>query len=147
MLVRIEGRGTLRESPTFQEQVQQLLAAQAESLTVDLSCCQYLDSTFLGCLAGLHKRFNRAGAVRFQVGDTLEHAQKLFAATRLHTLLPLVSPPQFEGESSCVVLNPAGKREVGRLSVESHRQLAELGGPEERVFRAIADQLERELGS
>src|SRR5262249_2450828 len=54
-LIRVEGHGTLRESDALQRFVRERLG-DADTLAVDLADCVCLDSTFLGCLLGLHKR-------------------------------------------------------------------------------------------
>ena len=54
--IRIEGRGTMRESPALQRVVRTVLDGEACAVTIDLAVCDYLDSTFLGCLVDLHRR-------------------------------------------------------------------------------------------
>ena len=77
-------------------------AAQAAAVTVDLSACDYLDSTFLGCLLGLHKQFGRKaageGAARktsspFAVAAPPERLAKLFGPTRLDRLIQAAQEP------------------------------------------------------
>ena len=61
--VRIEGRGTMRESPAAAEFVlRSLEKAPAPGITVDLSGCDYLDSTFLGCLVEMQRRLTKTPA-------------------------------------------------------------------------------------
>ena len=56
--VRIEGRGTMNQSPIVLEFVGRTLrdgaASGAPGVVMDPSACEYVDSTFLGCLLGLH---------------------------------------------------------------------------------------------
>ena len=56
-LLRLVGRGTMRESPTVRDFACGAIEDGAE-FVVDLSACEYLDSTFLGCLVLLHKHTN-----------------------------------------------------------------------------------------
>ena len=60
--VRIEGRGTLRESPAVHAFADWILADPANDLVLDLSACDYVDSTFMGCMAWLQRRFGTSGA-------------------------------------------------------------------------------------
>ena len=69
-VVRVEGRGTLRESPAIQEFALHFLEQEQERgvFVIDLAGCDYLDSTFLGFLVLLHGRYNRDGAAPFSGG-------------------------------------------------------------------------------
>ena len=148
-LVQVEGWGTLRESPALQEfAVQSLDDPRGPStVVVDLSHCDYLDSTFLGCLVSLHRKYNRTLPHRFQVAASCDQCQKLLAPTHLNHLLDVteVCPEPISDvvELSGPILPTA---DLGRHVMECHRRLAELGGSREESFQSIADQLVRELG-
>ena len=114
-------------------------------MVVDLSYCDYLDSTFLGCLVGLHRKYNRMLPHRFRVAASRNKSQKLLGPTGLNHLLDVteVCPEPISDvvALSGPVLPTAG---LGRHVMECHRRLAELGGSREKSFRSIADQLARE---
>jgi hypothetical protein len=82
-LVLASGQGTLSESPTLYEFTTRSLEAQLGPSTVvtDLLHCGYLDSTFLGCLADLHRKCNRT-----ETGVSLWRRP----ATRVRDCLPQV---------------------------------------------------------
>ena len=52
-VVCLVGRGTMCESPAFRDVAERLL--DRGDVVFDASRCDYLDSTFLGCLIGLKK--------------------------------------------------------------------------------------------
>ena len=54
------GAGDDGESPTFHAFVKHILESEPVSAVVVLSGCDYLDSTFLGCLIDLHRRYGEA---------------------------------------------------------------------------------------
>jgi anti-anti-sigma regulatory factor len=148
-VVQVEGRGTLSESSALQEFAAQSLDGPRgpSTVVVDLSHCDYLDSTFLGCLVSLHRKYNRTSPHRFQVAASCDQRQKLLAPTHLNHLLDLteVCPEPISDvlEVSRRVLPSA---DLGRHVMECHRRLAELGGCRASSFRSIADRLARELG-
>jgi anti-anti-sigma regulatory factor len=148
-VVFVEGHGTLHESPALYEFAAQSLEAELGPSTVvlDLSHCDYLDSTFLGCLAGLHRKYNRTMPHRFLVAASLEKSQTLLGPTRLDNLVHVTEVcPEPIGEVvelSSPILPTA---DLGRHVMECHRRLAELGGARAPSFRSIADQLACELG-
>ena len=163
--LRVEGRGTMRESRPAAEFVNQSLAAgagagagggagggPAPTVVVDASACDYLDSTFLGCLVEMQRRVARApagpGAMgpRFVVSAPPEKVRKLLSPTRLDAVLKTTpEPPQVVSEYVALPAEDPGNPDVVRHVMECHRRLAELGGPQQAVFAAIADNLEREL--
>ena len=157
--VRIDGRGTMKESPAVQEFVVRTLDAGAASVTVDLSGCEYLDSTFLGCLLGLYKQYGgkaaREGsgansAAPFAVAAPPDRAAKLFGPTRLDRLLRAQEhPPAVAGEWVPLTIDRTtfAKRDLTQHVLECHRRLAEVEGPQQEAFRRIAEQLERELAT
>ena len=139
----------MSESPALQEFAVQSLEGPAGPITVvvDLSLCDYLDSTFLGCLVSLHRKYNRTLPHRFQVAAPGDKREKLLAATHLVQVLDLtdVCPEPISDvlEVSHPILLGDG---LGRHVMECHRRLADLGGSGAAAFRSIAEQLARELG-
>ena len=158
----------MKESPAVQEFVSRTLgpvgaahpgAAQAGAVTVDLSGCEYLDSTFLGCLLGLYKQYGGKGAREgagaspsppFAVAAPPERLAKLFGPTRLDRLLRAEKePPHVAGEWVPLAIDQPtlDKRDLTQHVMECHRRLAEVEGPQQAAFRRIAEQLERELAT
>lgn len=151
--LRIEGRGTMRESRSAAAFVEQCLGVSpAPTIVVDLSGCEYLDSTFLGCLVEMQRRAGKAPAPeglpgpRFVVSAPPERVRKLLAPTKLDLALKRTAePPAVSGEwVELPAADPAGP-DVMRHVMECHRRLAELGGPQQAAFAAIADNIEREM--
>ena len=89
--LRVEGRGTMRESRAAHEFL--LGCAERDSgceIVADLSDCEYLDSTFLGCLVALKQRFGRQKPPRFSVAASPERRRTLFATAGLGAVLNVV---------------------------------------------------------
>jgi anti-anti-sigma regulatory factor len=147
-LVQVEGRGLCGDSPALHEFAVQSLDDQrgSNTLIVDLSHCDYLDSTFLGCLVGLHQKYNRTSPHRFTVGASYDKSKRLFGPTRLNLLLDVTEtfPEQIDNlvELSRPILTTV---DLGQHVMECHRRLAELGGARAQSFKSVADQLALEL--
>ena len=130
-LVLVEGRGTMRKSRTLHRFAMGCVDNQDCTLAVDLSKCDYLDSTFLGSLVDLYKRFGRWEANRFHIIVDEERCRYLLASAHLHTVLPISeSPPRLIAECLFLRSFPIERRDLGRHVMECHRRLAELGGAE-----------------
>ncbi len=148
-LVRVEGWGTLRESPALRAFAEQGLELQGEeTLVVDLSRCEYLDSTFMGCLVWLHKRYGMKTPPRFSIAASPTTIQRLLGPNHLDKLLNSVEQsPSFEGEAVLLNASELNANDLGRHVMECHRLLADLDGPRKEAFARVADHLARELSA
>jgi hypothetical protein len=144
--LRVEGRGTLRESPAAHEFARLVLDTEDVTLVFALESCDYLDSTFLGSLVDLHRRYAKQEPPRFLLAASPEKRQRLLGPNHLDQLLKTIEDdPEVRGEE--FVLQHAAKEasELGWHIMECHRRLAELAGPNQAAFQEIADGLAREL--
>jgi anti-sigma B factor antagonist len=144
--VRVDGAGTMSESPVVHAFAEEILKAGGQRVIVNLSTCTYLDSTFLGGLVSLLKRHGGDGA-HFAIYAPPPQRQSLFSVSRLDTLLPFVDDiPALSSESRPLeIRQPMSRDELAHYIVECHRRLAELGGAEAGDFGRVADALAGEI--
>lgn len=144
LLIRLCGRFTMIQSRAFEDLVGRSLQPDGDlSLTLDLIECEYLDSTFLGCLVKIHKQY----PTRVVVGSDGPTTSRLFGNCPLHALLTIVKVDEPADDLQRIDLPSDGmdKTEFGRHILHCHRQLAALPGPMQAAFGRVVDQLEREL--
>jgi anti-anti-sigma factor len=147
-VIRLEGRGTLHESPSLLAYAEHLLQrVSSKTVVLDLECCEYLDSTCLGTLVSLHQRFGSPEPPQFLVSGSSEAIERLLSPTRLDQVLALVdAPPDCPGEWLEIPTTSLERQEFCRHLMDCHRRLAELGGPRAAAFHVVADELAKELG-
>ena len=151
-VIRVEGKGTMKESYAAQELARRTLrGSETASVVIDLSDCTYLDSTFLGLLMGLFREFGKSEpGSRYFVAGPAERRARLLGGLKLDKWLPTVDSPP-EPRSAWVEVDPAtferDEKEQARHIMECHRRLAELGGPTAAAFTRIAEQIEKELSA
>ncbi len=147
-LVRVEGRGTMRESPALREFASRCAADEPRFLlALDLTGCEYLDSTFLGCIVGLNHRGRRDQTLDLTVCAPVETRQRLFGATRLDLVLHCVDQrPEPLSDPVPLLAPDLNSREFGQHIMECHHRLADTGCRGADAFRSVADGLGRELG-
>jgi len=144
--LRVEGRGTMRESQSAAQFVAGPLEREGATVVVDLSACDHLDSTFLGCLVEMQRKAGRVTPPRLTICAPREKVEKLLAPTRLDLVLKTTSePPQGVGEFITLPAAEPGTPDVMRHVMECHRILAETGAPQKAAFAAIADSIQKEL--
>jgi anti-anti-sigma regulatory factor len=147
--IRVEGAGTMQESQAARDLAARTLDISPEAVVVfDLSDCEYLDSTFIGCLVQLHRTYGKVKPPRYLVAAPEPRRKKLLGACAVDRILPAVdAPPLLCGE--WVVLASSGSRgdrpELMRHVMECHRALAQLDTPMKTAFTRIADGIERDL--
>jgi anti-anti-sigma factor len=149
VLVQVEGRGTLKVSPALRQFAVHWLEDQpgTSTIVIDLSQCDYLDSTFLGCLAGLHRSYNRTLPHRFVVAASPDKSQQLLGPSHLNQVIDVTDVcPEPIGETLELTGPALSTADLGRHIMECHRLLATLDKSRNVAFRSIADQLARELG-
>ena len=148
--VRVEGQGTMQESPAAHDVAARTFSgAPGANVVFDLSACNFLDSTFLGCLMTLYREFGGNAEdchSRYFIAASSEQRQKLFGPTHLDRLIStLESPPVPSGPWHDVPEEELDKKDRMRHVMECHRALAEVKGPMSGAFLKIAQQIESEL--
>ena len=147
-VARPEGHGTMQESPAFSSFVSQILDNETDAIVrADLSAVEYLDSTFLGCLLMLHKRYAMQPPFRFAVFAPQSIRDRFLSPICLDQLLVFVSADDVRTSMSWVHFEPEGVslEDLGRHALEAHQRLAELGGRHAAAFERVAEGLAKDL--
>jgi hypothetical protein len=134
----------MRESPTVRDFIGGAIDDGAQ-VTLDLSQCEYLDSSFLGCLVMLQRRGDPARQ-QFHVFADMAQQEALLSGCQLQKLLSFAPQlPPATGESvELQAVNLQRTEFCGHL-LETHRELAKLEGPAAATFQRIADQIAQDL--
>ena len=144
-VVSLEGRCTLQQSPAFRDFAYNCLDSGL-NLSLDLSECELLDSTFLGCLIGVHKRSLELGKSQFRVFAHQECRLHLLSTSGLHRLFDFVDElPDTIGDCLSLEFRRVDTSDLGRHVMHTHRLLAGIAGEDAEKFRSIADRLQQEL--
>jgi len=144
--IRIEGRGTLRESPAVREFVRQVLSSEPGEMMIDLRACEYLDSTFLGCLVHLQRQAGSESPPRLRVAAHPEDCKRLLAPNGLDSVFHLTREcPDVIGDDQLLPALTTSREDLGRHVLECHRRLVEHGGPNKAAFQDVVDRLAEEV--
>jgi anti-anti-sigma regulatory factor len=144
-VVRVVGRGTMQESPAFCAAVSRALDSGV--VVFDANRCEYLDSTFLGCLIGLKKSCEHFLERRFLIAAAPAIRIKLFCTSSLDKYFDFVEVcPETEGQTTTVDVESPEREVLGRHVMRCHATLAEMGGREATAFKSVADGLAKQLG-
>lgn len=145
-VIRVDGRGTMRESPTVNELGVSCLDHDSNArLTVDLTGCDYLDSSFLGCLVMLSKHGRCAGQNRLTIAAPAERRKALLSATGLDRFFDQtdVAPEPLE-KPLAISPSRVDARTLGHHIMQCHQELARMKGPNRQAFARVAKRLDSE---
>jgi anti-anti-sigma regulatory factor len=145
--IRVEGRGTISESPVVHAFAERVLRDPGQQVIIDLSACAYMDSNFLGGLVSLFKRDRNSGGSRFAIFVPEAERRSMFGASRLDTIFPFVDflPPAIEATFELEAQGTVSREELAAYVIECHQRLAEIGGPEAQEFARVADAIAGEV--
>ena len=146
-VIRVEGEGTMGQSPAAREVALNTLGADPKAVVVfDLSACEYLDSTFLGCLMDVYRQFGRTQPPRYFIAADAAQRKKLLGPTHLDRLIPMLeAAPTPCGNWVTMPTQNMSSRDLTRHVMECHQALADSECPMRGVFAKIVQHLEREL--
>jgi anti-anti-sigma regulatory factor len=145
--LRMEGRGTMRESRAAHAFAMRCLPETSARVVFDLSACDYLDSTFQGCLLDLQRSFGRGPTSRFAVANPSEKVRKLLSAAHVDRFINITTDAAAQPVCEEVVVPPEtlDSQDMMQHMMECHRHLADCGGPQQAAFQKIADTMAAEL--
>lgn len=145
--VRVAGRGTCRETPTFELTLDALAAAGPwRRVRFDVGGCTHMDSSFAGKLAGFARRARKQPEPpRLElVGASESLRDNLDSLLVLRLFGPEAVPEPAGLREKVVDLIPASQLERVRACREAHLELIELGGDNPQRFGDVVDGLTAE---
>lgn len=147
---QVEGWGTMHHSLAVRRHAEQAFDAGAESIRVELECCLYLDSTFLGTLLSLKRALALRGRGSFALVCPSPQCQQLLHQMKLDTVFPIEpaaekpSPLEEQGWQE-LAMDSADVDDFRHNVVQVHQELASLPGAAGEPFRAMVRGFESEM--
>jgi anti-anti-sigma regulatory factor len=144
-VIRVVGRGTMNESYAFRAAAESNI--DRGTVVFDATQCEYLDSTFLGCLIAIHKSCEQSPGRQFVIAASPATRIKLFSTSSLNKFFNFVEAcPDPIDELEPLDIDQLDRQTLGQHVMRCHERLAERGGHEAATFRSIANQLRDQLG-
>lgn len=146
VVVHVRGVGNLFNSYPLQAFLGTMLEESAGDFVFDLESCTHMDSTFMGVIAGLAQRLQRAGKPRAQVVHASSPALGLMKRVGLTHLVDLAERdiPPLEAP---VILESAEltKLDRGRHMLYAHLQLSDLSARNREQFAILIKTLKNNV--
>lgn len=144
--IHVIGRGSFQNASSVKTFCQKLVADGVYQWTVDMEECTYLDSTFLGTLAGLGTKV-REHQGKVKIVKVTPRNMELFQNLGLDRILSINAPAPEEPVKMEEL--PAGaptKRESGLNMLEAHNNLINLDPRNLPKFKDVVAYLKEDLG-
>ena len=140
----VQGTGTWTRSAVFFESARSLLQS-CRSLTIDLSGCSYLDSTFLGTLHEIVKLDTEAVSIQGVPPQIRDAFDELSMSAVLDCIVEEPQPLAADMKPLAQV-DQDETRQYARM-LRAHETLAALSEYNSQQFQDVIDSLRTELGS
>ena len=152
--IQVIGRGSFQNASHVKHFAEEVLKNGAREIVIDLKECTYLDSTFLGTLAGIGIKLRTAT----QEAATLRILNATARNTELIQNLGLDRLFQFTNEAETPAAEmpadavqkldggPAGKIETGETMLEAHETLMQWDARNVAKFKDVVAYLKEDLG-
>lgn len=146
LFVKAEGHITAVLSADLREVIFERLSREPVPplLGVDLSACDYMDSTFMGLLVGFHKKFKVLSGRSLTVLRPSPECTKLLTGLGILKLMERVEGPVPPSPTEWVLVTKNLKPTV-EVILSAHRNLSELSPDNEKKFASLQEALEQQV--
>ena len=146
LFVRAQGHITAAISTDLRELILERLGHPPVPplLAVDLSRCDYMDSTFMGLLVGFHKRYKQLAGRALTLLRPSAECLKLLTGLGILALMSVASGPEPATPERWVPIE-ARKNPAAEILLSAHRDLSELSSDNDRKFSALRAVLEQQI--
>ncbi|HSI85469.1 MAG: STAS domain-containing protein [Candidatus Methylacidiphilales bacterium] len=144
--IHVVGRGSFQNANAVKTFYLQMLTRGVHQWTVDLEECTYLDSTFLGTLAGLGMKL-REHQGKVKIVKVTPRNMELFQNLGLDRILSINAPAPAEPKKMDELeAGSPTKRESGLNMLEAHTNLINLDPRNTPKFKDVVAYLKEDLG-
>jgi len=145
--LRAEGHITANLCHVLRKKILTRLDCQPKikDIFVDLSNCTYMDSTFIGILIALNKKFNNMCGKKTQIVCPTEECNKLLSGLCLLALFS-IKKKTIAFPSAMETISHNQKATVYDI-LESHNNIMETSEENKNKFKILKELLEKKLNS
>lgn len=146
LFVRAQGHITAAVSTDLRELVLDRLSHPPVPplLAVDLSSCDYMDSTFMGLLVGFHKRYRQLTGHALTLLRPSVECLKLLTGLGILALMTVAGGPEPRSPDSWKTIHPR-KGPAAEILLKAHQDLSDLSADNDRKFSALRTVLEQQV--
>ncbi len=137
VFIRVEGKGTHLNSYLMKQYVLCCLNNNCRQFQVDLSRCTYMDSTFLGMLAGLGNKIKEWSPSLMDLINVTERIKEMLQDLGIGHLFHFTNDGRITGQMSELCGDRITKEQKSREMLEAHENLVSISPTNEAKFRDV----------
>ena len=145
-LVRVEGRGTHQNSHFLKQYLLQCLDENRHLFQIDLSHCTYMDSTFLGMLAGIGSKVKESSLPTIKLLNTTERVLGMIQGLGIDHLFQMIHEERVSVPLNKLHGEEISKETKSREMLEAHEKLVSISQANEAKFRDVIELLRHKVG-
>lgn len=135
--VRIDGKGTHLNSHLLKQYLLQCLDEKLHRFCIELSQCTYMDSTFLGTLAGIGIKAKQRGLPSIQLLNPTERAQNMLEGLGIDHLFEVVAQKAIMESLTPLDGTDLNRQQKAQEMLDAHAKLVEISPTNEAKFRDV----------
>lgn len=146
LFIRADGHVTAAVSTDLRELILGRLAQSPVPgfFGVDLSRCEYMDSTFMGLLVGFHKRYRALTGRPLTLLRPTAECIKLLTSLGILRLMTVVPGPEPQSPETWTSLK-ASQGPSPEVLLNAHRNLSELSPENAKKFSTLESVLQQQV--
>lgn len=144
--VRIEGQGSFKNARHIKSFAEKMLEHGVNEFVFDLKTCTYMDSTFMGILAGIASNLKKHQAPPPVVANATPRNLELLQNLGLDRLLKIENR-QLEWEDFATISTSGDtKQNISKTMLEAHEALIQADARNSAKFQDVLTYLREKLG-
>ena len=136
-IVRIDGKGTHLNSHLLKQYLLQCLEEKLQHFCIDLSQCIYMDSTFLGTLAGIGIKVKERSLPSIQLLNPTERVQNMLEGLGIDHLFEIATQKETSKSLAPLEGKNVSQQEKAKEMLDAHAKLVEISPTNEAKFRDV----------
>jgi anti-sigma B factor antagonist len=137
VFVRVQGRGTHQNSHLLKQYMLSCLEEHHRLFQIDLCLCNYMDSTFLGMLAGLGIRVKDRSLPQIQLSNVNERIRSMLEGLGIDHLFSISTESETQKNLTHLTGEDLTKDAKSREMLEAHEKLVSISSHNEAKFRDV----------
>lgn len=137
VLIRVDGRGTHLNSHFLKRFMIRSLDDGKKSFHIDLSLCNYMDSTFLGTLAGIAGKVKALSLPPIRMFSATDRIRGMLESLGIHHLFEMTESVADQTDLQNLSGSDLSKDEKSRHMLDAHEKLVEANVANAIKFRDV----------
>ena len=146
IFIMIEGNATMKNSKTLSDLLKQIFDGEKKNLVLEMSKCNYLDSTFLGLIAKCALEIKKKWSSTLYIMNASNMVMNGLKQTGIDKFIEKLEDENLDIEATEIEKSDFSERKDKTLYIlEMHKTLVDLNDKNKETFKNVVDMIEKDL--